>query len=51
MSPSHVIGSIGSLFALVTLIGCGGAEQSPERTVTVYVSTDRVFSEPVLREY
>lgn len=53
MSPSHFIGSIASLFALVTLIGCGGSgqSQSPERTVTVYVSTDRVFSEPVLREY
>jgi ABC-type thiamine transport system substrate-binding protein len=25
--------------------------QNAERTVTVYVSTDRVFSEPVLREY
>jgi len=41
------------------LIVCGGvaacgAAPSPEsatRTVTVYVSTDRVFSEPVLREY
>jgi iron(III) transport system substrate-binding protein len=25
--------------------------QNAERTVTIYVSTDRVFSEPVLREY
>ena len=32
--------------------GCGG-RQTPDvlREVTVYVSTDRVFSEPVLREY
>jgi iron(III) transport system substrate-binding protein len=30
--------------------GCGAHEPMP-RTVTVYVSTDRVFSEPVLREY
>lgn len=35
------------------LVGCGGspAESPPARTVTVYVSTDRVFSEPVLRAY
>jgi len=53
MSTSHLIGSIVSLLALVTLTGCGGPKQSqsPERAVTVYVSTDRVFSEPVLREY
>lgn len=43
-------------FAAVALAGFIGC-QSPEpaetagRTVTVYVSTDRVFSEPVLREY
>ena len=39
---------------LVALAGCrssGAAAQTPTRTVTVYVSTDRVFSEPVLREY
>ena len=31
--------------------GCGRSEPpgSEERTVTIYVSTDRVFSEPVLR--
>jgi iron(III) transport system substrate-binding protein len=36
-----------------SLLACGSAEQrgASERTVTVYVSTDRVFSEPVLREY
>ena len=43
--------------ALVVAVVGGGAcrsAESPEnaaRTVTVYVSTDRVFSEPVLREY
>jgi iron(III) transport system substrate-binding protein len=37
----------------VLVAGCRAAEQSQdsERTVTIYVSTDRVFSEPVLREY
>jgi iron(III) transport system substrate-binding protein len=29
----------------------GGSATQPARTVTIYVSTDRVFSEPVLREY
>lgn len=45
------------LGAVAVLIACGrrsdapaGAEPGP-RTVTVYVSTDRVFSEPVLRQY
>jgi iron(III) transport system substrate-binding protein len=44
------------VFAALSLLGVGGC-RSPEstqnaaRTVTVYVSTDRVFSEPVLREY
>jgi iron(III) transport system substrate-binding protein len=34
-------------------IACRGGEPppNPERAVTVYVSTDRVFSEPVLKEY
>ena len=34
-------------------VGCRSPEpgQAVDRTVTVYVSTDRVFSEPVLREY
>lgn len=45
-----------SLFAVVAitgLIACRSPEpaQNADRTVTVYVSTDRVFSEPVLREY
>ena len=41
---------------VAALVGCGACRsaESPEnapRTVTIYVSTDRVFSEPVLREY
>lgn len=39
--------------AIIACSACGSAE-SPDnaaRTVTIYVSTDRVFSEPVLREY
>src|SRR5512145_3253182 len=39
--------------AVIVFAGCGTPErsQTATRTVTVYVSTDRVFSEPVLREY
>jgi iron(III) transport system substrate-binding protein len=39
--------------AIAGLIACRSPEpaQTTDRTVTVYVSTDRVFSEPVLREY
>jgi iron(III) transport system substrate-binding protein len=52
MSTHHRIGAA-ILVAVAALVGCRGSEQSAsaERTVTVYVSTDRVFSEPVLREY
>ncbi|HVH27769.1 MAG TPA: extracellular solute-binding protein [Vicinamibacterales bacterium] len=34
-------------------VGCGspGSVRNTDRSVTIYVSTDRVFSEPVLREY
>jgi len=40
-------------FALVAAIGCRSSAppQEVDRTVTVYVSTDRVFSEPILRQY
>src|SRR5688500_9917844 len=43
----------GIAFALVALIGCRSSEspRDADPAVTVYVSTDRVFSEPVLREY
>jgi iron(III) transport system substrate-binding protein len=39
--------------ATLTSVGCRSPERSTvaERAVTIYVSTDRVFSEPVLREY
>ncbi len=41
------------LAALIACAGCGSRESrsSPARSVTVYVSTDRVFSEPILRAY
>jgi iron(III) transport system substrate-binding protein len=53
MSTHRVIGLIAVLFAVAELVGCRGSGQpaDAERRVTVYVSTDRVFSEPVLREY
>jgi iron(III) transport system substrate-binding protein len=42
----------------VAVVGCGlvacqssSQSEQTQRTVTIYVSTDRVFSEPVLREY
>lgn len=40
-------------FTCVAAAGCRSPESTPnaDRTVTVYVSTDRVFSEPVLRAY
>src|SRR5215210_6342764 len=39
--------------ALAAAIGCRSSAppERAERTVTVYVSTDRVFSEPILQEY
>jgi iron(III) transport system substrate-binding protein len=43
-----------SIFILAVVAGgCGRSDStgSAGRTVTIYVSTDRVFSEPVLREY
>jgi iron(III) transport system substrate-binding protein len=44
---------VGTALALFGFVGCRAPEQSQgaQRTVTIYVSTDRVFSEPVLREY
>jgi len=41
------------IIAAIGFVGCRSPEHSgtATRTVTVYVSTDRVFSEPVLREY
>jgi iron(III) transport system substrate-binding protein len=46
--------SVVPVLLAAALAGCRGSadpEQSAARTVTIYVSTDRVFSEPVLREY
>jgi iron(III) transport system substrate-binding protein len=41
-----------SIVTLGLVAGCGGPPSSgAPREVTVYVSTDRVFSEPVLQEY
>jgi iron(III) transport system substrate-binding protein len=53
MSTHHQVRAIAILVVVAALVGCRGSEQSAsaERTVTIYVSTDRVFSEPVLREY
>ena len=55
MRPIKRLASIHA-FATLALLGVGGCRsseptQNAARTVTVYVSTDRVFSEPVLREY
>jgi iron(III) transport system substrate-binding protein len=37
--------------AVSTLAAACGSSGPAERTVTIYVSTDRVFAEPVLQEY
>jgi iron(III) transport system substrate-binding protein len=47
---------VGGLIATVAVASCSDSESPREsaagnKSVTVYVSTDRVFSEPVLREY
>ena len=38
---------------LLTVVGCRSSvpPSNQDRSVTVYVSNDRVFSEPILREY
>src|ERR687895_749382 len=54
ISIDRSIRAFGILLALFGFFGCGSPEQQSQdaaRTVTIYVSTDRVFSEPVLREY
>jgi iron(III) transport system substrate-binding protein len=42
-----------AVLVVIFVAACQSADQSEtaERAVTIYVSTDRVFSEPVLREY
>jgi iron(III) transport system substrate-binding protein len=49
----HGAASIGICGAFLLLAACGPSESTTgsPRSVTVYVSTDRVFSEPVLQEY
>jgi hypothetical protein len=44
---------VGIAAAVLLLSACGGSTTTTAtpRSVTVYVSTDRVFSEPVLEEY
>jgi iron(III) transport system substrate-binding protein len=51
--PNRRLMSAGAvLLAIVCVAGCRSPEPARSgRTVTVYVSTDRVFSEPVLRDY
>ncbi|MCA1561638.1 MAG: extracellular solute-binding protein [Acidobacteria bacterium] len=39
------------IVAIAGFAACRASEQRAERSATIYVSTDRVFSEPVLREY
>lgn len=50
---TRLIRCIAILCSITAPVGCRGPDQSQDaqRTVTIYVSTDRVFSEPVLREY
>lgn len=53
-SPFHrLIRALPALVLLGVIVACQSANEPkpPERTVTIYVSTDRVFSEPVLQEY
>jgi iron(III) transport system substrate-binding protein len=48
MNTTQFVCSFASAFALIGLIGCGAKQ--PE-AVTVYVSEDRVFSEPILKDF
>src|ERR671913_1989162 len=53
-STTHAaVVSLLTAVAMASVIACRSPEpaDNAERMVTVYVSTDRVFSEPVLREY
>jgi iron(III) transport system substrate-binding protein len=47
------LGAALAAITVVALTACRGSDpgQQAPRTVTIYVSTDRVFSEPVLRAY
>jgi iron(III) transport system substrate-binding protein len=48
-----VLTAVLAVFTVVALARCRGSDpgQPVPRSVTIYVSTDRVFSEPVLRAY
>jgi iron(III) transport system substrate-binding protein len=50
MTPVSRFTCVAAVLALAGLGACRSTDE-PARSVTVYVSTDRVFSEPVLREY
>lgn len=50
-SQPHVILLRSAVFTVAALFVTGCRSESPQNAVTVYVSTDRVFSEPVLRAY
>lgn len=47
------LGAALTVVTVVALAACRGSDPGPQapRSVTIYVSTDRVFSEPVLRAY
>ena len=53
ITHSFTVFQMAAVVATVATMGCRSPEpsQNAERAVTVYASTDRVFSEPVLREY
>jgi iron(III) transport system substrate-binding protein len=53
MSPTRRAVILGVGIAAIDTLACRSSGPTPEtaRAVTIYVSTDRVFSEPVLREY
>src|SRR5215203_3218946 len=40
-----------ALSITLMLISCGGQQNKSANEVTIYVSTDRVFSEPILQAY
>lgn len=52
INPFAVVRTV-AVVTIAASVACRSPEpsQNAERTVTIYVSTDRVFSEPVLREY
>src|SRR5215207_10532963 len=47
----NILSLVVSVGAAAGSAACGYAERPPDRQVTIYVSTDRAFSEPVLRAY